>query len=74
MSTHLILTKIFFTVSSAHAPCGLVCFCYLGGLQGARHQSRHTAYVSEDSLAANVGPPGQVPQDAGHHLMKLLTV
>lgn len=47
---------------------------YLGGLQGAGHQRRHTADVSEDFLAADVGPPGQVPQDAGDHLMELLAV
>ena len=52
----------------------LVCFWYLGGLQGAGHQCRNTADVSQHSLAADVGPPGQVPEDAGNHLVKLLAV
>lgn len=47
---------------------------YLSGLQGAGHQCRHAADVSEDSLAADIGPPWQVPQDAGHHLMQLLII
>ncbi len=53
---------------------GWFVFRYLRGLQGAGHQCRHTADVSEDSFAADVGPPGQIPQDAGDHLMELLAV
>lgn len=53
---------------------GCVCFGYLGGLQGTGHQCGHTANVSEHSLAADVSSPGEVPQDAGDHLMKLLAV
>lgn len=54
--------------------CGRVWSGYLGGLQGAGHQGGHTADVSEDFLAADVGPPRQIPQDAGDHLVQLLAV
>lgn len=47
---------------------------YLGGLEGTGHQCRNAADVSENFLAGDIGPPGQVPQDAGDYLMKFLTV
>lgn len=47
---------------------------YLGGLQSAGDQGRDAADVSENPLAADVCPPGQVPQDAGDHLVELLAI
>lgn len=47
---------------------------YLGGLQGAGHQRGHAADITQDSLAADVGPPGQVSEDTGDHLVELLAV
>lgn len=46
------------------APAG----AYLGGPQDALHQGGHAAHLPQHLLAVDVGPPGQVAQDAGHHL------